>query len=116
MVPILFFFCDIWVWVILGVEEAPLVSLDVVMLSVTKPMDGVVDVVEALHSGAPSVPRVVHHVQGAAYQEGSFGIAAFALCVPGVFHCQRPWINRETVSPRPAAYHQRRLSLFVVHV
>lgn len=58
-------------------------------LSVFQPVDGVMDVVEALHSGASTVPRVVHHIQGPAYQEGSFGIAAFTLCIPGVFHCQR---------------------------
>lgn len=58
-------------------------------LSGSKPVDGVMDVVEALHGGAPAVPRVVDHVQGAAYQEGSFGFAAFTLRIPGVFHCQR---------------------------
>lgn len=60
-----------------------------VSLSRTTPVDGVVDVVEALHSRAPSVPRVVDHIQGPAYQEGSFGVTAFTLCIPGVFHCQR---------------------------
>lgn len=53
-----------------------------------QPVDGVVDVIETLHRGAPSVACVVDHVECSTDQERSLGVTAWTLCVPGVLHCQ----------------------------
>lgn len=56
--------------------------------SVIQPVDGVMDVIETLHSGASTIVCVVDHIECATYYEGSFSIMASALCIPGVLYCQ----------------------------
>ena len=52
------------------------------------PVDGVVDVVQALDAGAPAIPRVVHNIEGPADQEGPLSPPAPAQRVPGVLQRQ----------------------------
>ena len=52
------------------------------------PVDGVVDVVQALDTGAPAVPSVVHYVEGPADQEGPLSPPTPAQRVPGVLQRQ----------------------------
>ncbi|TNN73983.1 hypothetical protein EYF80_015804 [Liparis tanakae] len=78
-----------WCWVSLSVAMADRMPYSLTPKSTrVRPVDGVMDVVETLYGGATSMARVVDHIEGPAYQEGSFGILTPTLSIPGVLYCQ----------------------------